>query len=1171
MQVIVHFAAPALASPASFDTPAAADAAQTTAVHAMQDQILGAVFGSASLARPAADAMGLKRMDFSPMFAISVTADQLASLAANSQVLRIQEDELAKPVLDEAVPLVGMTAAYAAGATGAGWAVVVLDSGTRRTHEFVSGKVVSAACYSTTNASYPSESYCPGGAPSSTAIDSANDCDITISGCGHGTHVSGIAAGNNTNRQAGEPANGVSRDGTLITINVFSKFTDANLCGGMGPCILSYTTDQILGLERVYALRNTFNIAAINMSLGGGQNFAACDYDVRKPIIDLLKEAGIATLIAAGNNGFDDSVSTPGCISSAITVGSSDKSDARSVFSNWGTLIDIVAPGSHIFSSVANSDTSYGSKSGTSMATPMAAGAFAAIRSAYPTATVDRIESALKSTGLGITAAGVTKPRIRVDQALAAVPGQAANTITFPALPDTAFNSNPPVPAAFASSGLAVSYSSATSAVCIVMPFGDMWFVGTGTCSITASQAGDANFLAATPVTRSFSVTKGTNFISFSPLPNIVFGDAPPVIDAIATTFLDITFTSTSPAVCTVTGTRVITILLAGTCSITASQAGNANYLAAVPVSRSFSVYKGATTTTVTTSATNTPFGASITMTANVAVTVPASATPVGVVTFIRGYDVVIGSAPLVAGQAMLTVVALPSGVNSIRAAYDVAGDDPRLALSSSSAVTVFVAKQATTTNLTVAPNPVMVGGNATATATVTGIGASGSVTFKDGANDVAVVALVNGTATAILSPPTDGLRPITAVYGGDTNSAGSTSNVVNLLAHSSCADAFAGALSLAGANGTVFGSTVGATGEAGEPNHAGNSGALNSVWCTWTAPAAGTVTIDTTGSGFDTTLAVNTGASVDALTAVAANDNIGPGSTQSRVSFAATAGVAYRIAIDGVSATGDYVLNIALAPAETPVTFASVLPTARSITTKTVATAFATIINSGAAPATGCSLAAPPGFPADFSYQTTDATNAPSGTANTPVDIAAGAAQGFFFAVTPLVDLNSSEFAIVFDCTNTPTTVTVPGLNTLLLSASSTPVPDLISIGATPSGDGIANIPGPTGVTAFGAATVNIGATDVVTASIDDNGRGLALTALLCVTDPATGAYTNPAAPAPSVSFSLANGTSATVAVFVTGTGIVPFDPGANRLFLRFKTADGVTRGATSVAVRTQ
>ena len=699
--------------------------------------------------------------------------------------------------------------------------------------------------------------------------------------------------------------------------------------------------------------------------------------------------------------------------------------------------------------------------------------------------------------------------------------------------------------------------------------------LGAGSHNISASYTGSGSSRVSASEVVAYSVSKAGTATSISTLPvSAAFGQSVTLTATVSsgggTPSGTITFTdSTNGTLGTATlnagvATLSTSTLLAGSHTVTATYSGSANFEVSAG-SQAYTVNKAGSALALSASpASSSNFGQAVTLAATVT---SVSGTPSGTVTFTDNISGALGTVELSDGAASVTTSVLSVGAHTITATYSGAAN---FGISLGLA-TYNINKVASTTALAVSPNPVLLGGDVTATATVTGTGATGSVTFKDGANDVAVVALVNGAATAILSPPIDGLHPITAVYAGDPNVTTSTSNVVNLLAHSPCADAFAGALSLAGANGTVFGSTVGATGETGEPNHAGNSGALNSVWCTWTAPAAGTVTIDTSGSGFDTTLAVYTGASVDALTQVAANDNIGPGSTQSRVSFAATAGSAYRIAIDGVSATGDYVLNFALSPTVPPVTFASVLPTARSITTKTVATAFATIINSGAAVATGCSLSAPPGSSTEFYYQTTDATNAPSGTANTPVDIAAGAAQGFFFAVTPLVDLNSSEFAIVFDCINTPATVTVPGLNTLLLSSSLTPVPDLISIGATPSGDGIANIPGARGLTAFGAATVNIGATGTITASVDDNGAKLALTALLCVTDPATGVCTNPAAPASSVSFSLANGTSATVAVFVTGTGIVPFDPGNNRLFLRFKTADGVTRGATSVAVRTQ
>jgi hypothetical protein len=109
---------------------------------------------------------------------------------------------------------------------------------------------------------------------------------------------------------------------------------------------------------------------------------------------------------------------------------------------------------------------------------------------------------------------------------------------------------------------------------------------------------------------------------------------------------------------------------------------------------------------------------------------------------------------------------------------------------------------------------------------------------------------------------------------------------------------------------GTATGSTAGATKETGEPNHAGNAGG-HSVWWSWKAPAAGTTTIATAGSTFDTLLAVYTGSAVGALTAVASNDDAN-GTTQSQVTFTAAVGTTYRMAVDGYGgATGSVSIRV--------------------------------------------------------------------------------------------------------------------------------------------------------------------------------------------------------------------------------------------------------------------
>ena len=155
-----------------------------------------------------------------------------------------------------------------------------------------------------------------------------------------------------------------------------------------------------------------------------------------------------------------------------------------------------------------------------------------------------------------------------------------------------------------------------------------------------------------------------------------------------------------------------------------------------------------------------------------------------------------------------------------------------------------------------------------------------------------------------------------------------------------------------------------------------------------------------------------------------------------------------------------------------------------------------------------------------------------------------------------------------MFDCANTQPAPSHTGLNTFLLSASITPVPDMIAIGATPTGDGVLRIPGPTGIHAFGTAAVNIGVAGEITANVDTGGVTLPLTLTLCQTNPGTGACLAP--PANSCTSNLAKNASATYAVFAQASGAIPFDPAGKRIFLRLSSG-GVVRGATSVAVTTQ
>ena len=334
-----------------------------------------------------------------PSVALELDASALAALEKSGLAASIEPDELSDPTLAQSTTITESAEANSLGRDGTGQNVAVLDTGVDKAHSFLAGKVVSEACFS--------DGDCPGGASSSTATGSGVPCTYAAGDCQHGTHVAGIAAGR------GASFSGVAPGANLIAINVFSRFDSG--CGNRPtPCARSFTSDQIKGLERVFALRSSLRIASVNMSLGGGQFSSNCDSDSRKAAIDNLRSAGIATVISSGNDGFANAVSAPSCISSAITVGNTTKTDTVATLSNSSPLVELLAPGSSINSSIPGGG--FGSKSGTSMAAPHVAGAWAVLKQVSPAASVPTLLGHLQATGKPITDPdnGISKPRIRV-------------------------------------------------------------------------------------------------------------------------------------------------------------------------------------------------------------------------------------------------------------------------------------------------------------------------------------------------------------------------------------------------------------------------------------------------------------------------------------------------------------------------------------------------------------------------------------------------------------------------------------------------------------------------------------------------------------------------------------------------------------------------------------
>src|SRR5262249_30352551 len=194
----------------------------------------------------------LKKYESLPFIAVSVDATGLEQLQASSEALDISPDTGMRLALSESLPRIGAPRAWAGGFTGAGKTIAVLDSGVDKNHPWLSGKVVSEACYSTNNPAENYSSVCPNGVVESTDADSGVPCTVIggVENCGHGTHIAGIAAGRG----------GVAYNANVISIQVMSFVTDSEACRGQAPCLLSKRSDVIMALKRVYDLRDTYRI-----------------------------------------------------------------------------------------------------------------------------------------------------------------------------------------------------------------------------------------------------------------------------------------------------------------------------------------------------------------------------------------------------------------------------------------------------------------------------------------------------------------------------------------------------------------------------------------------------------------------------------------------------------------------------------------------------------------------------------------------------------------------------------------------------------------------------------------------------------------------------------------------------------------------------------------------
>lgn len=369
-----------------------------------------------------------------PLVAVTVTPEALDAMVNSGLIDEVSEDLRLKPSLVHTIPLIGADETTNAGLISSDRIIAILDSGIDRDHPSLN--VTSEYCFSTNDPATGSSSLCPGQAASASGVGSADACvgrAAGITGCSHGTHVAGIAAGEACTAANCMPSNGVAPGAPLMAFNINSRYDD-NVAAGItpcssfglwSPCLLINSSDVISALGTVWdlELQDGADFGAVNMSFGfPGVLPGNCDA-FNPAMTNMVNETSVfvPVVIASGNDSGVSGTSWPSCITSAVSVGATTKSDVIYSMSNMSSTVDLLAPGDNVQSAAPigwNGGGGFVLGSGTSQAAPHVAGAFAIFDQIASSIPFSQRLAVMQATGVPIadTRSGgtITKPRIDI-------------------------------------------------------------------------------------------------------------------------------------------------------------------------------------------------------------------------------------------------------------------------------------------------------------------------------------------------------------------------------------------------------------------------------------------------------------------------------------------------------------------------------------------------------------------------------------------------------------------------------------------------------------------------------------------------------------------------------------------------------------------------------------